>query len=350
MTVRPPEDLREEADDRVLGALREGWDTAPEVDRAALWSAIESRLGEQRVPWQVSFRRQLVGMFRAPMRLAALGAAAAVIAALLFLSGVFDDQSPASAAVVEQVTALSTTTRAAVTDGSLTSEEIAELRDRAVALLRDIDQDRTSLQQLTPEELRLVVDTLLLVGDDLDDFLEEDHGEFEDEFEEALESIRESESRASDLRRERGDEDDERDGGERDDDDRSSAPATSTPIATASSGAASAATSAATPTRSEATQEPGDDATSIPAARGTYTAQAGHAGSVTFSFDGERLELDSVAPAAGWAATIEEERGSELKVRFRAADQELTLEVERRDDQLQIQTKTASVDDSEYDD
>lgn len=349
MTIRPPEDLREDPDDRVLRALRVGWDAAPQLDRAAVWSAIDARLGEQRRPWHVSLRRRLISVFRTPMRLAALGVATLAIAALLFVSGILDTQSPASAAVVEQVNALSTTTEAAVHDGTLSDEEIAELRDRAVALLRDIDQDRTSLQQLTPEELRLVVDTLLLVGDDLDDFLDEDHGEFEDDFEEALESIRESGSRASELRRERGDEDGERDGAERDDDDRSSASATGTPVVTSSSGAGSAATSEATAAPSAATEESGDDATSIAAARGTYTAQAGNAGSITFSFDGERLELDSVAPAAGWAATVEEERGSELKVRFRGAGVQVTIEVERHDEQLRIESKTSAVD-REHDD
>jgi hypothetical protein len=353
MTNRPPENrLGERDDQRVVHALRDGWDAAPDVDRTALWSAVESRFQVQRRPWYRSLRHQLLSPFGAPMRLAALGATAAVVAAVLFLSGVFDDQTPASAAVVQQVAALSTTTEAAVNDGSLSNEEIAELRTRAVDLLREIDRDDRSLQQLTPEELKLVVDTLLLVGDDLDDFLDDDYGEFEDDFEEALESIRESSMRASDFRRERGDEDDD---DERDDEERSGLSVTATATATASATATPRAAGdgehhedhpEVTPV--EGTPE-ASAATSIPAIPGTYTAQAGAAGSVTFSYDGGQLQLDSVAATEGWTAAIEADRGGELKVRFRAGGQELTLEIERHDDILSVETKTSSAD-SEPDD
>jgi hypothetical protein len=358
MTNRPPEEpLDQHDDERVVHALRDSWDAAPEVDRAALWSAVESRLEAQQRPWYRSLYHQLLNLFAAPMRLAALGVTAAVVAAVLFLSGVFDDQTPASAAVVQQVAALSTTTEAAVGDGTLSNEEIAELRTRAVELLREIDRDNRSLQQLTPEELKLVVDTLLLVGDDLDDFLEDDHGEFEDDFEEALESIHESSMRASDFRRERGDGDDEDD---RDDEERSGLSVTATPTATASVTATPRASASAAgddehdddehpeATPAEGTPE-ASAATSIPATPGTYTAPAGAAGSVTFSYDGEQLQLDSVAAAEGWTSTVDHDRGGELKVRFATAGQELTLEIERHDDVLRIETKTSSTD-SEHDD
>lgn len=373
--------------ERVERALRAAFDSSPGTDRGVMWARIESRLGEQHVPWHVTLRRNFGSLFHAPMRQVALAGTAVLVVGALVLSGVFESGNQASAAVLDQVNELSTAADAALADGVLSPQEIADLHERAVALLAEIESDPNALTTLTPDELKLVIQLLTVVGDDLHAFANEDHGEHANDFNEAVRSITESTTRAEDFRRERGD-----DGHERETQDGGSggvlgtADALETPEADdtpeATSTAAAAATAEATETpeatatpeskgtpEAEGTPEPegtpeaedtpeaqgtpeasGGTTTSIDAVAGTYTYPAGTAGNVTFSFDGSRLEVDSFGAAAGWTASVLEGSGEEIAVRFTSGDQQVTFKVARGEGTLRISTTDGSGSSEQHDD
>lgn len=381
MTHQRDEQPEDAGFERIEQALRAAFDETPEADRTALWQVVESGLGAQQAPWPVALRRSLGGFFHAPMRqLAIAGAAVAVVGAVL-LSGVFQSGNHASAAVLEQVTGLSAATEAALADGVLTDQEIADLRERAVALLSKIEDDDQALTVLTPEELKLVVDTLGLVGGELGEHVDDDHGEYDDDFDEAVESILATTTRASDFRRERGDDDgDESEGDhgntdEGDDGDgragilgtveaSETAEADETPEAKATSEATSAregdgsedetpeatgtAEKRSTPEADE-TPSANETSTTIAPKAGTYSFAAGSSGVVTFSFDGSEFEVVTVSEAGGWEAEIASPEGEEIKVIFQAGEQRMSFEVELHDGDIRIKTKLASSESSDDD-
>lgn len=394
--------------ERVADALKGAFDEVPEADRTALWSVVESGLGPQHVPWHLALRNSIgnfVGSLQGPARqMAIAGAAVAVVGALFLsgvfengnLSGVFENGNRASAAVLEQANELSVATEAALADGVLSAEEIADLHERALALLAEIESDPEALNVLTPADLKLVIELLSIVGDDLDDFVDDDHGELDDDFDEVVESILETTGLAETFREERGDEDGD-DGdklpgvlGAVESDETPEADETSeadgtpeaegtseadgtpepeetseadgTPEAEETSEADGTSEADETPEADgtpeadetpgveegdgggEATPEPeesGSEQTStvIAGTPGEYTFAAGDAGSVTFSFDGTDLEVLSVSEAADWESSVGEGEGEELDVTFRSGDLEMKFEVQRDGSDLRITTK-----------
>lgn len=376
MTERHPTDEQQDAQDleRVTDALEAMFAEVPEADRAALWSKVESRLGPQHVPWHLALRNavaNLGGSLRGPVRQMALAGTAVAVVGALFLSGVFENGNRASAAVLDQVTDLSAAADAALADGVLSAEEIADLHERALALLIEIQNDPEALNVLTPADLMLVIELLSIVGDDLDDFIDDDHGEWDDDFDEAVESILESSGLAATFRMERGDDDDDDDGVDGDDGDdgdddeqpvaqaTATASATATATATATSEVTATAVATADAT-SEATSTPESDerdeesdsseaSTTIDPDEGTYSFPAGAAGGVTFSFDGDEFEVVSVATAAGWESDVSKPQGEEINVEFRAGDRQLSFEVELHDGEIRIKTKLESVESSDDD-
>lgn len=221
MTQQHRPDEQEDAADfeRLTRALRTSWDEAPEADRTALWNVVQSQLGPQQVPWHVALRNSIANLsssLQGPARQMAMAGAAVAVVGALFLSGVFQSGNRASAAVLEQVNELSAATAAALADGVLSDEEIADLHERALTLLAEIEDDPEALNELTPEELKLVIGTLMIVGGDLDDFTDEDHGDLDEDFDEAVESILATTTQAETFRQERGDDDGDGDDGDGD--------------------------------------------------------------------------------------------------------------------------------------
>jgi len=380
MTEQHATDEQQDAADfeRAVEALKAAWDEVPEADRTVLWSKVESELGPQHVPWHLSLRNavaNLGGGLRGPVRQMALAGAAVVVVGALFLSGVFENGNRASAAVLDQVTDLSAAADAALADGVLSDDEIADLHERALALLVEIENDPEALTVLTPADLKLVIELLSIVGDDLDDFVDDDHGELDDDFDEAVESILESTGLAQQFRTERGDDDDEDgvDGDDRDDDDerptaQSTATASATPEVTATAEPTGTPEADETPegtSTPEVNETPEAESTSdhdeeeeshssevrttIPPVEGTYSFAAGEAGAVTFSFDGDEFEVDAVSEAAGWESEVSKSAGQEIKVEFRSGDQQLTFSVELHDGEIRIKTKLESGKDSDHD-
>jgi hypothetical protein len=389
MTQQQPTNEQQDAAEfkRVADGLKGAFDEPPEADRTALWSVVESRLGPQQVPWHVALRSSITslsGGFRGPIRQMALAGAAVAVVGALLLSGVFESRNRASAAVLDQVTDLSAAADAALADGTLSAEEIADLHERALALLMEIESDPEALNVLTPTDLKLVIELLSIVGDDLDDFVDDDHGELDDDFDEAVESILESTGLAETFRSERGDDDDEdgADGDDGDDGEQPAAQATAeadetseatrtpeadesnddeeangTPEADATSEAAATPEADETPETDGTAESDEDDeepdssetSTTIAADEGTYSFAAGAAGDVMFSFDGDEFEVVSVSEAAGWESDVSKPEGEEIRVEFRSGDQRLAFSVELNDGEIRIKTKLRSIEGDDND-
>jgi hypothetical protein len=356
--------------DRVVRALRDRWAAAPEADRSAIWQAIEGQLGPQDDPRRdrgSGFLGGIVGGFGGlfhgpPLRQVVIAGAAVFVAGALVLGGAFQSGTDASAAVLERVDTLSRTTTDALADDALSADEILALRDEALRLLASIEDDDRALHDLTPEQLAEVIDTLQRLLLQL-----EGHDDDDDDLLEAVSSIRRSSEHAESVRREYEDDDgdddtpavstplatgsatpgitvspsptataepddDDRDDDDDDRDDDDDA----TPSATAAPGTSATPSTTATPA-STATPGAGQDNTElIPATAGTYTRAVGQAGSVTFSYAAGQLSVDHVFTAAGWSATVDQDGGSEIRVRFSSGVNRATFDVERDDGLLEI--------------
>jgi hypothetical protein len=293
-------------------------------------------------------------------------------------------QQDASAAVLEAVQGLSTATDDAFHDDELTLDETAQLRLRAASLLDEIGGGDEALSGLSADELTAVVARLDAVLHRLSIYRaerEDSDGELED----AEHSVRQAATAVNEERDRRGDLDggDDRSGssgfdgaGEDDDDDlpRSTAAPSASPVGGAATAAPTAtpvgepddgehedeheddghepaspsvtaeelspspppSASPATPAPSVAALPP-NSSMQVEAAAGEYSYPVSDAGTVRFEFDGhETLEVLAATPSPGWAATVEEPDGSEIRVTFTRDGLRARFEAAREDGRIEI--------------
>ena len=144
-------------------ALDAHWSCSPDVDADAIWASVET--GIESTPqrgwrtWSRRFRARPLLLTRGlPAVAAALVLMIAVVAgALLTTSGT------ASARFLEEVEQLSAVVQESVADGTLDSDELAELNALAAQLLETVRSDPEALSDIDVDELKAAVSTLSAV-------------------------------------------------------------------------------------------------------------------------------------------------------------------------------------------
>ena len=277
-----PRDI--EAVDRALGRLFDDEVPGPE-QQAQLWQRIEASLGPQSTPWYRRFRGGS-GWLLPGRRLALVGATAAVlIGAVLFVPSLGDNS--ASAAILEAVDDLSTTTSAALSDDDLTASELAELRERADALLDRLQDDPAALAALDLTDLAAAIESLQAVEALLVD------GPTRVNASPVVARVAQATQQAEDALKDRD-------------------PGSPLLAATVLSGDGSGGTTAVEP--------------------GRRSFAVSDAGSVILEVRDGSLHLVAVRPAAGWIALPVEAEPTEIEVRFEsAAGTEYEFEAELED-------------------
>ena len=144
-------------------ALDAHWSCSPDVDADAIWASVET--GIESTPqrgwrtWSRRFRARPLLLTRGlPAVAAALVLMIAVVAgALLTTSGT------ASARFLEEVEQLSAVVQESFADGTLDSDELAELNALAAQLLETVRSDPEALSDIDVDELKAAVSTLSAV-------------------------------------------------------------------------------------------------------------------------------------------------------------------------------------------
>lgn len=80
---------------------------------------------------------------------------------------------------------------------------------------------------------------------------------------------------------------------------------------------------------------------------GTFTVDAGAAGTVTYSFDGQTLTVDATSANDGWSVEVEAAAGGEIEVEFQSADTRVDFEAEIDDGGVTVEVEVRPLDDDD---
>lgn len=163
MSPREPEADETAARDLIEG-LRGAWTPQP-LEEDELWTRIALGLQPQARQPAWTRARGLIGagITAAPRAVLLTGAAAGIAATMMLVTSVVREDGTASAQVLRAVDGLTSATRLAFDDESLSSAEASDLRERALTLIDRLDRDEDALATMPVGDLGRVITDLDLV-------------------------------------------------------------------------------------------------------------------------------------------------------------------------------------------